>query len=106
MAYNISAELAFGKVYERIAAEVVAEKLWPGCQLVATKGFADIDFIVTMPREGQPAEHLAFLETKARRISVNAYESTIVANRKYDAARWAASSTKFRLFAWCCSSTR
>ena len=88
MPFNIKAELAFGKVYERIGAEVVAEKLWPGCRLIATQGFADIDFIVAMPQDDGSLKHIAFLETKARRISIDAYDSTIVAERKYTAGRW------------------
>lgn len=88
MSFNIRAELAFGKVYERIGAEVVAEKLWPGCTLVATQGFADIDFIVGMPQPDGSLRHIAFLETKARRCSITQYDSTIVAERKHTAARW------------------
>lgn len=88
MAYNIKAELAFGKVYERIAAEVVAAKLWPGCTLIATQSFADIDFIVAMPQPDGTLKHIAFLETKARRCSITQYESTIVAERKHTAGRY------------------
>lgn len=81
---NVLAELAFGKVYERVAAEHYAAKRWPGAQLAECAAYADIDFVVT----SSTGKFLGFIETKARRISSTRYESTIVAYRKHDAARY------------------
>src|SRR5262245_2696781 len=96
--FNPAAEIAYGKLYERPAAEVFARKQWPGCQVVPAGRFADLDFLILAPPEGipngkggfknQPNEFIAFLEVKKRRKVSASWDSTIVAIRKHHAARW------------------
>lgn len=83
------ADLQFGKRYEQVAAEELVAKLWPGHQLVEMHTFSDIDFGVVLPQEGAPPKMVALLEVKTRRISIEQYDSTLVAFRKHDAGRWA-----------------
>lgn len=84
----MQSELAFGKTYERVAAEAYVEKRWPGAQLIESPAYADLDWQVVRPRESQPPLLLAWLEVKTRRIDSKKYEDTIVAYRKHDAARF------------------
>ncbi len=81
-------ELAFGKTYERAAAEVYVEKRWPGAQIIESPTYADLDWQVVQPRKEAPPLLLAWLEVKTRRIGSKQYEDTIVAYRKHDAARF------------------
>lgn len=84
---TLRSELAFGKVWERIAAEEYARKRWPTAQIIQNPAYADIDWLVVAPKGDEPAL-VAALEIKARRIDSKRYESAIVAFRKHDAARF------------------
>jgi hypothetical protein len=77
-------ELAFGKVYERVAAEQYAALTWPGAIVAPCNTFADIDFIVVDPAKGL----VGFVEIKTRKIASTKYDSTIVSMRKHEAGRY------------------
>lgn len=81
---TITAELAYGKRYEAIAAKIYAEKTWPGCIVAPCPAYADVDFTIIDPIKGL----LAFLEVKTRRITSEKYESTIVSLRKHHSGRY------------------
>lgn len=86
---SLNAELQFGKQYERIAAEVFIAKRWPSAKLVEAPAYSDVDWFVVEPQAGGPDKLIALLEVKTRRIDSKKYDSTIVAARKHDAARYA-----------------
>lgn len=85
---SLKEELLFGKRFEYVAAEAYVAKRWPGAQLVEAPAYSDLDFAVIKPQESGPPVLAAFLEVKTRRIDSAKYDSTIVAWRKYDAARF------------------
>jgi hypothetical protein len=77
-------ELAFGKVYEEVAARKYAATVWPGALVAPCNTFADIDFVVVDPAKGL----VGFIEVKTRKIPSTKYDSTIVSLRKHHAGRW------------------
>lgn len=85
---SLKTELAWGKKFEYVAAEAYAAKRWPVAQLVEAPAYSDLDFAVIKPQESGPPVLAAFLEVKTRRIDSAKYDSTIVAWRKHDAARF------------------
>lgn len=82
---TFAGELAFGKVYERVAAEKYAAQVWPDALVVSCNTFADIDFVVIDPQKGL----VGFVEVKTRKIASTKYNSTIVSLRKHHAGRYA-----------------
>jgi hypothetical protein len=82
MSRATKADLDFGKAYERRGAELLAEKLWPGATVIEAAQYSDIDWMVALN-----GKLVGAIEVKARRVESTRYEDTLVAWRKYDAAK-------------------
>lgn len=82
---SFMAELAFGKAFERVAAEKYAAQTWPGSVIAPCPTYADVDFVAISPLTGL----LGFIEVKTRRIPSTKYDSTIVSLRKHHTGRYA-----------------
>lgn len=82
----LRSDLAFGERYERAAAEIISEKIFPmATTLVKAGTYADIDWLIVSAETG---EFIAALEVKARRIAFAAYPEAIISKRKHLAARF------------------
>lgn len=91
---SIEKDVEFGLGQEYSAALLFADSIFPGCQLNKLPEYSDLDFVITKENEVK-----AFIEVKARRVSVNAYSTTMVAERKHRIAAALYESLKIQTFA-------
>jgi hypothetical protein len=79
---SIERDVEFGETQELSAAMLYADEIWPGSTVSRLPTYSDLDFVVTWRGETK-----AFLEIKARRVSVNDYTTTMIPLRKHHIAK-------------------
>lgn len=91
---SITTDIKFGLEQELSAAMLFADEIWPGSSVSRLPEYSDLDFVIT--RRG---EVMAFLEIKARRVSVDEYKTTMIPLRKHHIAKQIYDNLKIQTFA-------
>ncbi len=93
-ATSVEKDLEFGLQQELSAAMLFADEIYPGSMVSRLPEYSDLDFVITWRGELK-----AFVEIKARRVSINAYNSTIMPLRKHMIAKSIYESLKIPTYA-------